>query len=52
MREAMIASPAAFGWMPSLKLEMGKPVLQSAIVMGDWVVLRLAAHDGMAAFNA
>ena len=51
IREAMIESPAAFGWMPSLKSEVGKPVLQSAMTIGDLAVLRLAAHAGMAAFN-
>lgn len=52
MREAIIASPAAFGWTLSLKSETGKPVLQSAIAMGDWAVLRLAAHDGITATNS
>lgn len=51
IREAIIASPAAFGWTPSLKSGVGKPVLQSAMRMGVLAVLRLAAHAGMAAFN-
>lgn len=51
IRKAMIASPAAFGWTPSLRSEVGKPVLQSTITMGDLAVLRLAAQAGMAAFN-
>jgi hypothetical protein len=52
MRETMIASPAAFGWTPSLRSEVGKPVEQSAMVMGELVVLRPEAHAGMAWFIA
>lgn len=33
--EAIMASPAAFGCTPSLKSDVGKPVLQSAMVIGE-----------------
>lgn len=51
-REAIIASPAAFGWTPSLKADVGYPVAQSAIVMGESVVFKPLAHAGMALFIA
>lgn len=35
IREAIIASPAAFGWTPSRRSDVGNPVLQSAMEIGE-----------------
>lgn len=45
----MIWSPAKLGWTPSRRSEVGKPVLQSAMTMGDSVLLFWVAQSGMAA---
>lgn len=44
-------SPCSFGWTPSLSMEVVKPVLQSAMTIGDSVLFWLSAQAGMAALR-
>ncbi len=48
----MTLSPSAFGCTPSRSIEVEKPVLQSAITMGESVVLSPFAQAGIAALMA
>ena len=47
-REAIIASPVVFGWIPSLQSDVGYPEAQSTIVMGELVAFRPLTHAGIA----
>jgi hypothetical protein len=47
----MILSPAALGCTPSRRSDVGKPVLQSAMTMGESVELSFSAHAGIAALS-
>jgi hypothetical protein len=48
----MSLSPSAFGCTPSRSIEVEKPVLQSAMMMGDSVLFNPFAHAGIAALIA